>query len=204
MAADTLLHQTQSLRADFFEKENDLLAQLAREGQKPQVMFIGCSDSRVVPELLTGARPGQVFVVRNVANIIPPFGIGHWSVGAAIEYAVNHLKVAHLVICGHTECGGIKALDSRMDALAEPSLTSWVELAREAQTRVDGRGVEKEKRHRAIVEQNVILQLERAAGYPAVAKALKENRLELHGWLYDLHGPWVYSYNPATRQFEAA
>jgi carbonic anhydrase len=204
MAADTLLHQTQSLRADFFEKENDLLAQLAREGQKPQVMFIGCSDSRVVPELLTGARPGQVFVVRNVANIIPPFGIGHWSVGAAIEYAVNHLKVAHLVICGHTECGGIKALDSRMDALAEPSLTSWVELAREAQTRVDGRGVEKEKRHRAIVEQNIILQLERAAGYPAVGKALQENRIELHGWLFDLHGPLVYSYNPTTKQFEAA
>ena len=204
MAADTLLHQTQPLRADFFEKESDLLGQLAREGQKPKVMFVGCSDSRVVPELLTGARPGEVFVVRNVANIIPPFGVGHWSVGAALEYAVNHLKIAHLVICGHTECGGIKALDSRMDALAEPSLAQWVELAREAQTRVDGRGVEKEKRHRAIVEQNIILQLEHAAGYSAVTKALKENRLELHGWLFDLLGPWVYSYNPTTKQFEAA
>ncbi len=203
MARDTLLHQTHSSRADFFEKASDLLAQLAREGQKPKVMFIGCADSRVVPELLTGARPGEVFVVRNVANIIPPFGTGHWSAGAALEYAVNHLQVVHLVVCGHTDCGGIKALDSRMDALADSSLSQWIELAREAQTRVDGRGVEKAKRHRAIVEQNIILQLERAAGYPAIQKALKENRLELHGWLFDLHGPLVYSYDPKNGQFEA-
>jgi carbonic anhydrase len=204
MASDTLLHQTHSLRADFFEKASDLLAQLAREGQKPKVMFIGCADSRVVPELLTGAQPGEVFVVRNVANIIPPFGTGHWSVGAALEYAVNHLQVAHLVVCGHTDCGGIKALDGRVDALADASLSQWIELAREAQTRVDGRGVEKAKRHQAIVEQNIILQLERAAGYPAIRKALKENRLELHGWLFDLHGPLVYSYDPKSGQFEAA
>lgn len=202
MAADALLQQTQALRADFFEKEGGLLSQLAREGQKPQVMFIGCADSRVVPELLTGARPGQVFVVRNVANIIPPYGIGHYSVGAALEYAVNHLKVAHLVICGHTDCGGIKALDGRMDGLAEPSLTQWIEFARDAQTRVDGCGVEKQRRHRAIVEQNIILQLEHAAGYPAVGKALKENQLELHGWLFDLHGPLVCSYNAKIGQFE--
>jgi len=204
MAADTLLLQTQPLRADFFEREGDLLTQLAREGQKPTVMFVGCSDSRVIPELLTGSRPGEVFVVRNVANIVPPFGVGHWSVGAALEYAVNHLKVVHLVICGHTDCGGIKALDSRVDALAEPMLSQWIELAREAQTYVDGRGVEQDKRHHAIVEQNIILQLEHAAGYPAIQKALRQNRLELHGWLFDLRGPLVYSYNPATRQFEAA
>lgn len=203
MAGDTLLHQTRALRADFFEKASNLLGQLAREGQKPKVMFIGCSDSRIVPELLTGAQPGEVFVVRNVANIIPPFGTGHWSAGAALEYAVNHLHVAHLVVCGHTDCGGIKALDGRMDALADPSLAQWIELAREAQTRVDGRGVEKARRHRAIVEQNIVLQLERAAGYPAVHKALKDNRLELHGWLFDLHGPLMYSYDPKSGQFEA-
>ena len=204
MSADALLNQTHPLRADFFEKENKLIAQLAREGQKPQVMFIGCADSRVVPELLTGARPGDLFVLRNIANIIPPYGIGHHSVGAALEYAVNHLKVAHVVICGHTDCGGIKALDSRIDPLAEQSLRQWIEFAREAQTRTDGYGVEPEKRHRAIVEQNIILQLEHAAGYPAVRKALDEHRLELHGWLFDLHEPRVYSYNLKTRQFESA
>ena len=202
MATDTLLEQTQALRADFFENEKELIARLAREGQKPKTMFIGCSDSRVVPELLYGARPGDLFVLRNIANIIPPFGTAHESVGAALEYAVNHLKIAHLVICGHTDCGGLKALDGHVDALAEPALAQWIKFAREAQTRVDRRGIEPARRHRAIVEQNIVLQIEHAASYPAVFKALKENRLELHGWLYDMHGPRVYSYNSATKQFE--
>jgi carbonic anhydrase len=200
--ADTLLQETQALRADFFEKESDLLGQLARRGQKPQVMFVGCSDSRVVPELLTGARPGELFVLRNIANLIPPFGTAHESTGAALEYAVNHLKIEHLVICGHTDCGGIKALDGHIDALAEPSLAAWIKFAREAQLRVDRQGVEPARRHRAIVEQNIVLQLEHAATYPALYKVLKGNRLELHGWLFDLHGPFVYSYNPETQQFE--
>jgi carbonic anhydrase len=203
MTTDTLLHQTHSLRADFFERESDLLAHLACEGQQPQVMFVGCCDSRVVPELLTGARPGDMLVLRNIANIIPPYGIGHYSVGAALEYAVIHLKVAHLVVCGHTDCGGIKALDDRVSPLGEPTLSQWIEFAREAQTRADGRGVEPEKRHRAIVEQNVIVQLEHAASYPAVYKAVQEHRLELHGWLFDLHTPLVYSYNPNAGQFES-
>jgi carbonic anhydrase len=196
-----LLQQSHSLRADFIEKEGELLGQLARQGQKPQVMFIGCSDSRVIPGRLTGARPGDLFVLRNIANIIPPFGTAHESTGAALEYAVNHLKVRHIVVCGHTDCGGVKALDGHIDSLVEPSLAAWVKFAREAQTRVDRQGVEPARRHRAIVEQNVILQLDHAAGYPAVFKALKENRLELHGWLFDLHGPFVYAYNPETKQF---
>jgi carbonic anhydrase len=200
--ADMLLQETQALRADFFEKESDLLGQLARRGQKPQVMFVGCSDSRVVPELLTGARPGELFVLRNIANLIPPFGTAHESTGAALEYAVNHLKIEHLVICGHTDCGGIKALDGHIDALAEPSLAARIKFAREAQLRVDRQGVEPARRHRAIVEQNIVLQLEHAATYPALYKVLKGNRLELHGWLFDLHGPFVYSYNPETQQFE--
>ena len=202
MATDTLLEQTRTVRADFFENEKELIARLAREGQKPKTMFIGCSDSRVVPELLYGARPGDLFVLRNIANIVPPFGTAHESVGAALEYAVNHLKIAHLVICGHTDCGGLKALDGHVDALAEPALAQWIKFAREAQTRVDRRGIEPARRHRAIVEQNIVLQIEHAASYPAVFKALKENRFELHGWLYDIHGPRVYSYNSATKQFE--
>jgi carbonic anhydrase len=165
-------------------------------------MFIGCCDSRVIPENVFGARPGDLFVLRNIANIVPPFGTAHESTGAALEYAVNHLRIPHLIICGHTGCGGLEALDGHIDALAEPSLAAWLKHAREAQTRVGKRGLEPAKRHRAIVEQNVILQLEHAANYPAVYKALKENRLELHGWLFDLHGPLVYSYNTKTHSFE--
>ena len=202
MAPDNLLQQSHTLRTALLEKQGELLGQLARQGQKPQVMFIGCSDSRVIPEMLTGARPGELFVLRNIANIIPPFGTAHESTGAALEYAVNHLKVQHIVVCGHTDCGGLRALDGHLDALAEPSLAAWVKFAREAQTRVDRHGVEPAKRHRALVEQNVILQLEHAASYPAVYKALKQQRLELHGWLFDLYELSVCSYNPNTHQFE--
>jgi carbonic anhydrase len=203
VATDTLLEQTRTLRADFFEKEGELIGRLARQGQKPKMMFVGCADSRVIPERLTGARPGDLFVVRNVANIIPPFGAAH-SVGAALEYAVNQLGIAHLIICGHTECGGLKALDGHVDALSEPSLTAWLQHAREAKTRVDRRNAPPDQRHRAMVEQNIVLQMEHAARYPAVYKALKDKRLELHGWLVDLHGPQVYVYNPATGRFESA
>ena len=202
MAPDTLLQQSHTLRTALFEKQGELLGQLARQGQKPQVMFVGCSDSRVIPEQLTGARPGDLFVLRNIANIIPPFGTAHESTGAALEYAVNHLKVQHIVVCGHTDCGGLRALDGHLDALAEPSLAAWVKFAREAQTRVDRYGVEPAGRHRALVEQNVILQLEHAASYPAIYKALKQQRLELHGWLFDLYGLSVYAYNSDTQQFE--
>jgi carbonic anhydrase len=203
MTSDPLLQATQSLRADWINKEGERIIRLVREGQKPHAMFIGCCDSRVIPEGIWGARPGDLFVVRNIANIVPPFGTAHESTGAALDYAVNHLRIPHLIICGHTDCGGLKALDGHLDALAEPSLASWLKHARQAQARVDQSGVEPARRSRAISEQNVILQMEHAADYPAVYKALKAGRLELHGWLFDLYGPQVYSYNPKTQSFEA-
>ncbi len=184
---DSVLERSQELRADFFENERELLDALAHEGQFPDAMFIGCSDSRVVPEALTGARPGDLFVVREVANIVPPYGTGQNAVGAALEYAILHLEVKHLIICGHTDCGGIKAMDHEVDMVAEPAIASWIEFARPAQTRVDARGSQTgDARHQAIVEENVLLQLENIQTYPAVRHALDENRVELHGWVFDL------------------
>ncbi len=184
---DSVLERSHALRADFFENERELLDALAHKGQFPDAMFIGCSDSRVVPESLTGARPGDLFVVRVVANIVPPYGTGQNAVGAAVEYAILHLEVKHLIICGHTDCGGIKAMDHGVDMAAEPAIASWIEFARPAQTRVDARGSQTgDTRHQAIVEENVLLQLENLQTYPAVRDALDENRVELHGWVFDL------------------
>jgi carbonic anhydrase len=185
--SDLILERSHALRTEFFENERELLSSLARQGQSPDAMLIGCSDSRVVPESLTGARPGDLFVARVVANIIPPYGTGQNAVGAALEYAVLHLKVKHLIVCGHTDCGGIRALDYPVDMAAEPAIAGWIEFARPAQTQVDARGgLVGEARHRAIVEENVLLQLENLQTYDAVRRALVENRLELHGWVYDL------------------
>jgi carbonic anhydrase len=184
--ADPLLERSHAQRAEFFEKERDLLASLASTGQSPEAMFIGCSDSRVVPESLMGARAGDLFVVRVIANIVPPYGSGQNAVGAAVEYALRHLNIQHLIICGHLDCGGIRALDTGVDMAAEPALSNWVEFARPAQTHIDAQGLLGDLRHQAIVEANVLLQMENLRTYPAVRQAQAANQLELHAWVYDL------------------
>jgi carbonic anhydrase len=200
--SDLILERSHASRTEFFENERELLDTLARQGQSPDMMFIGCSDSRVVPEPLTGARPGDLFVARVVANIVPPYGTGQNAVGAALEYAVLHLKVKHLIICGHTDCGGIKALDHPVDMAAEPAIAGWIEFARPAQTQVDARGgLVGDARHRAIVEENVLLQLENLQTYGAVRRALVEKRLELHGWIYDLAGRQMSFYDATQGSF---
>lgn len=199
---DLILERSHVPRAEFLEGERDLLDSLARQGQFPDAMFIGCSDSRVVPEPLTGARPGDLFVVRVMANIVPPFGTGQNAVGASVEYAVQHLKVKHLIVCGHTDCGGIKALDNPVDMAAEPALANWIEFARPAQTQIDAQGLTDDARHQAIVEENVLLQLENLQTYAAVHRALAENRLELHGWVYHLAEQQFRFYNATQARFE--
>lgn len=199
--AEPALPASRILREEYFQRERDLLAQLAREGQKPRVMFVGCSDSRVIPEWLAGARPGDLFVVRNVANIIPPYGTAHVSMGAAIEFAVDRLRVEHLIVCGHTDCGGLQALAESIDAEQDPLLARWLRFARDAERPGPEGGGDAEAGHLRFVERNVLLQLEHAAGYPAVRRALAGGHLKLHGWLYDLHGPRVSSYDRAEEKF---
>jgi carbonic anhydrase len=185
MPQSTLVERSQALRAEFFENNAELFAALS-QGQFPNALFIGCSDSRVVPERLVGANPGDLFVLRDVANVVPPFGSAGDAVGAVIEYAVLHLRVKHIVVCGHIDCGGIKALDGHVDQANEPHIARWLELARPAQTQVDAQGIDPEQRHRTIVEQNVLNQLVNLQTYDCVRRALEADELELHGWVYDL------------------
>jgi carbonic anhydrase len=186
MTPRELVSQTSASRSSFFNEHAPLFGRLVSEGQFPDIVFIGCDDSRMVPEAITGAKPGDLFVLRNVANIVPPYGTGERAVGATLEYAVRHLKVSHILLCGHTDCGGIKALDAYLDPLHEPHLSRWIEYARPAQTQVDARGVHPDARHRAIVERNVLLQLENLRTYDVVREALQARELTLHGWVYNL------------------
>ena len=143
-----------------FDSEHEVFQRLAEDGQNPKVLWIGCSDSRVVPELITGADPGELFDVRNIANIVPPPGSAACATGAAIEYAVVHLEVTHIVVCGHTECGGIKALESPPSADSEPHIASWLELARPAREGVLARGLPAEEIYLETIKANVLLQCE--------------------------------------------
>jgi carbonic anhydrase len=169
-----------------FESEHEVFERLAEEGQNPKVLWIGCSDSRVVPELITGADPGELFDVRNIANIVPPAPTIACATGAAVEYAVLHLEVSHIVVCGHTGCGGIKALESPPSAETEPHIASWLELAGPARERVLARDLPPDEIYLETIKANVLLQCENLRTYPCVLAAERSGAISVHAWLYDL------------------
>ena len=192
-----------------FREHQELYEQLATQGSGAEVLFIGCSDSRVPIELLTMADPGELFVARNVGNIVPPYGIGETAMGAVIEYAVRHLHVKHIVVSGHTDCAGIKALDAPADWSREPHLARWIEHARPAKTKVEASGLPEEVCHLATVRENVLLQMEHLRSYDPVREAERAGSLTLHGWVYHLEtgtfqacvaatGRWTPPSAPAT------
>lgn len=186
MHTDELLLRSHAARQTFLDTERELLERLVHEGQAPHTMFIGCSDSRVVAESLTGSRPGELFVVRLVANIVPPYGSGQYGVQAAVDFAVETLLVPRIVVCGHTECGGIRALDAPFNPQAL-ALDTWLSYARPARERLGWRGSAHGDRDLALVEENVGLQLEHLRTYPSVARAIEEDRVKLHGWVFDMN-----------------
>ena len=159
---------------------------LASPTQHPRGLYVGCSDSRIVPELLLGAKPGELFVVRNIANLVPTFEHADASVGAALEYAVAYLRVPHVIVCGHYGCGGVKAALDGIDKIKElASLHEWLEGAVPGAERARQRGLEPDAAWRAAVEENVVEQVGNLVTYPALAKALEAGQLELHGWAFD-------------------
>jgi carbonic anhydrase len=183
---------------DYVQQNRELFDRLATKGPSPEVLVIACSDSRVSPELLSRIDPGILFVARNVANVVPPFGTGEMSVGTVIEYAVLRLHVPHIVICGHTDCGGIKALDTPSDWSREPHIARWIEHARPAKTKVEASGLPAEERHLATVRENVLLQLEHLRSYDPVREGERSGTLTLHGWVYCLDMGSVEAYDPAA------
>ena len=179
-----------------------LLRQLADKGQHPQVLWIGCCDSRVVPEQIVGAAPGDLFVLRNIANIVPPNDGREDSVGAAIEYAVLHLHVGHVVVCGHTQCGGIAAALAHAAGAHEPHVARWLTGATAAIERL-APNTPATERYLAAIQANVLVQVERLREYPCVQEALARGELALHGWLFDLAEDALWAYDEAARVWVA-
>ena len=180
----------------YFQQNREFFERLATQGQSPEVLVIGCSDSRVPSELLSQVDPGDIFVTRNVANIVPPYGTGQMGVGAVVEYAVLHLHVKHIVVLGHTDCGGIKALDQPPNWSREPHIARWIEHARPAKTKVEASGLPVEEHHLANVRENVLLQLEHLRSYDPVREGERAGTLELHGWVYHLETGIFEAYHP--------
>lgn len=194
-------------RTEYFSEEADFLRSLARDGQHPSALYIGCCDSRVVPELLTASRPGELFVVRNIANVVPTFDHADASVGAAIEYSVSVLGVGHVIVCGHDLCGGVKAALDGVDKLAaHPSLSEWVKQieAPAATARAIEKSDDPEQLLRTAVEENVLESMDHLITYPAIAAALARHEIALHGWVFDIDAGTLRVYDVASEEFVAA
>ncbi|MGW7263792.1 carbonic anhydrase [Streptomyces sp. NPDC054842] len=168
-------------------------------GQSPQALFITCSDSRVVPALITGARPGELFELRTAGNIVPPYTSARPTGEAAtIEYAVNVLGVTDVVVCGHSHCGAVGALVRGDDLTAVPAVRDWLAHASERP-----RGAAEDPAVAEAVQNHVLTQLLRLRSYPCVADRLADGRLRLHAWFYEVHTGVVREHRPDTDTFEA-
>jgi carbonic anhydrase len=187
LMTDQLLHGHLAFRRRS-GTERDYLLRLAVEGQKPQALFIGCSDSRVIPELLTGANAGELFVVRNIANHVPPSENADSSVGAAIDYAVGVLGVQDVIVCGHSGCGGVRAALAGVDTLPAnfDNLREWVgNIVTAIEGAVAAHHAEHDLSDRA-VEENVLTSVDNLMTYGAVAARVAAGSIALHAWVYDL------------------
>ncbi|MBD0711562.1 MULTISPECIES: carbonic anhydrase [unclassified Streptomyces] len=165
---------------DVFPAKAELFAHLATH-HAPHTLFISCSDARVVPELITGAEPGDLFVIRTAGNLVPAYTPGADGVAASIEYAVAALGVREIVVCGHSSCGAMTALAEGHDLSGAPAVADWLRLADSSAARTAATGDVL-----ALVRQNVLAQLANLATHPSVAKALTEDKVTLHGWVYDI------------------
>ena len=172
--------------AETFERERAYFAELAKS-QRPTVLWIGCSDSRMAVNVITDTRPGEIFVHRNVGNVV---AANDWNLSAVLEFSINHLKIPDVVICGHTGCGGMAALDE--EGSEDRYIPIWLINAYKAKERVDRRlaalrlELPAEQRRNLIVEENVRLQLEHLHEYPFVRRAQEAGLLATHGWVYDM------------------
>ena len=190
---------------EVFGSQKEQFSALAR-GQSPQVLLVTCSDSRAVPQLITQTQPGDLFVLRNAGNILPPHGANHGGEEATIEYAVTALGIQHIVICGHSHCGAVKGLLSAPQDLADmPSVADWLVYAEAtrravAETHAD---LGDDARLLAAIKENVIVQIANLFTYPAVFARHARGELMVHGWVYMIETGEVLAYDRDSRAFRA-
>ncbi|MBD3823804.1 MAG: carbonic anhydrase [Epsilonproteobacteria bacterium] len=191
---------------DYFQKNKESLLQLVKSGQKPKALFIGCSDSRVIPDLMLQTQPGDLFVIRNVGNFVPPYKPDEdfHATASGIEYAVSVLKVQEIIICGHSHCGACQHL---YEEIEDPSLVhtkKWLELGEKAKVSAIlslGPKAPKNELLRLTEKLSVINQIENILTYPKVKKRFENGDLYVHGWYYDIETGKIDYYNAESYQF---
>ncbi|MEN5015628.1 carbonic anhydrase [Erwinia sp. Eh17-17] len=190
-----------NFQKDIFPHQKELFRSLA-SSQNPKALFISCSDSRLVPELVTQQEPGQLFVIRNAGNIVPSFGPEPGGVSATIEYAVMALGVTDIVICGHSNCGAMKAIATCQCLDAMPAVGHWLKFSDAAKAVVEKKTyASEEEKVNAMVQENVIAQLNNIKTHPSVAVGLRNNALRLHGWVYDIESGAIRALDKDSKEF---
>ncbi len=193
-------------QSEDFEAHRELFRDL-KSSQNPHTLFIGCSDSRVVPTLITKTDPGELFLVRNVANIVPPFHMSDRFVAtaSAIEFAILSLEVDTIVVCGHSNCGGCYALNQSPETLQHmPNLLKWLEIIREVPDRVTRlmKGDSAAEREWITEEVNILVQMENLLSYPFILERVLAGSLKVLGWYYIIETGEVFNFNDETGHFE--
>jgi carbonic anhydrase len=185
---DHLLEKARPFFQQYGDENKPLLKRLFQEGQAPQVLFITCADSRIMPEKMLGLNPGEYFVVRNVANIVPPYHYREPSVTAALEFALFSLPVTEIVVCGHSDCGGLRALAEGIEDERFSALPHWLNYSHSSAKQPEDvrQNLSERQKHLAVVEAHVIQQLANLRTYPFVQNAINDRKLTLHGWVHDL------------------
>lgn len=187
---------------DGFRPMQGMFESLA-QGQHPETLFITCADSRIDPNLLTQSQPGDLFILRNAGNLVPPHGASGGGEVATIEFAVAGLGVRDIIVCGHSHCGAMKGLLDPEMLTALPAMAAWLSHADTTAriVRDHYQHLEGEKLLTACTEENVLVQLDHLRTLPAVASRLVKGDLHLHGWVYKIETGEVSAYEPATGQF---
>ena len=196
MPVDKFLGGISRFQSHIYPQHQELFEKLAL-GQRPDALFITCSDSRIDPSLLTQTKPGELFICRVIGNIVPPYPDAIGGVSATVEYAIGVLRVPIVIVCGHTDCGVMKGAFNPAPLAVYPNVSAWLRYAQTPHQETEPSAAAL----LAFTEQNVVAQLENLASHPAVAERLKEGDLSMHGWVYDIGAGTVTSYDAESRTF---
>jgi len=202
-AMKKLVRGLREFRANYFSTHRELFEQLSHK-QKPRVLFITCSDSRIDPTLITQAAPGELFVIRNAGNIIPPFGATNGGEGATVEYAIHALGIEQIVVCGHSHCGAMKGM-LQLGTLEEemPLVYDWLRHAEATRRLVmENYGeYEGEELLEVAIAENVLTQIDNLRTYPVIHSRLYQGRLKIYGWIYHIESGEVFAYDAADHTY---
>jgi carbonic anhydrase len=198
-----LLAGVRQFQRDVYPQREAEYRRLVREGQKPHALFITCADSRIDPELITQSEPGEIFVSRNIGNLVPAYGEVLGGVSSIIEYAVTGLQVSHVVVCGHTACGAMIGLLHPEKVAQLPVVKSWLRNGETALSVVRSRNSARDEDSALdeLIEENVVQQLLHLRTHPSVAGRLAQGTLALSGWVYDIGHGTVRTYHEDQRKF---